>query len=152
MGNYNILYKEYYRKINNKKTPIRNGVETNKFKKDDNDLRTYRFNNYNEYSRYNKEIPYFKKNYIEKVIIRHLIGTLCLFIIFIGLKLVVTPETKDIYGFCKKEITREYSIEDVVKSARSIDYRRLMKIIEEGTEKIKSFNLEEKLDFLKIDP
>lgn len=157
MGNYNILYKDYYRKFNNKKSLSENYLGNNKFKEDHNELRNYKFNNYSEYSRYDKGIPYFKKSYIERIIMRHLVGTLCLFIIVIGLKSVVTPETKYIYSFCKKEITREYGIEEAVHDIRSVDYKSIgygsiKEVLEEGIEKIKSFNLEDKLDFLRIDP
>lgn len=152
MGNYNTFYKDYYGKINNKKLKLKNNLINENFKKYDIGIKTYGLNNYDKFNRYNNGMKYLKKDYMGKILIKHLTGALCLFIIFIGLRLIVTPETEYLYNFCRKEITREYSLEEIIHNIRSFDYGNLKGIFYKGEEKIKSLDLKKKLDFLKIDP
>ncbi|CAM2843983.1 hypothetical protein HAHI6034_02390 [Hathewaya histolytica] len=145
MGSYNSCYERYYKNIKKGKC-----ISKKNFINNDISINNKRYYDYELYR--NKKVRRFSKAYMQKILIRHLFGTFCLLIISISFKLNVTPNSEKIYKTIKKEIQKEYGVNDFLNGVRSLDYELVGDCINREIDKIKELDIKERLDFFSIEP
>lgn len=102
MGNYNSQYEDYYSSFR-KKSKIR--------------YSPYNING-NFLNRGEKK----KEGFLVKRITRDLAGTLVLFIIVTGCRLVVTPQTQSIYNFSKRVVDESYDYKVIGQKFNELNF------------------------------
>jgi murein DD-endopeptidase MepM/ murein hydrolase activator NlpD len=118
MGSYNSQYESYYSKIvNNKKNHSAYG------------------NNYNTYSSSGRRED--GGNYIMRRLLRELIGVLCLFLLVIICKSIVTPQTTAVYNYSKQVVNKTYDYTKLINNIESTNYSDIQEDIENYIEAIK---------------
>lgn len=118
MGNYNSQYEDYYSSLK-KKNRIRNSP--------------YQNTGYNSI-----DIRKPKGKYLFRRITRDLIGVLILFMFIIGCKLVVTPQTQNVYNYSKGVINQNYDYGALKEKAKNIDFNKLQDKMTNIIEQIRS--------------
>lgn len=105
MGNYNSQYEDYYSSLK-KKNRIRNSP--------------YQHMGYNSIDTRKPKGKYWFRR-----ITRDLIGVLILFLFIIGCKILVTPETQNVYNYSKNVLNQNFNYEDLMEKAKTVDLTKL---------------------------
>jgi murein DD-endopeptidase MepM/ murein hydrolase activator NlpD len=111
MGSYNSQYESYYSKIaNSRKNP----------------------NSYSSY--YNVSSSRSKNgtggNYLMRRLLRELTGVLCLFLLVILCKIIITPQTMVVYNYSKQIVNKNYDYIALLNNIKSTKYEVIQENIE----------------------
>lgn len=114
MGNYNTQYESYYRNIINRRRPYARGSLQGGT--------TFRLD----------------KNYIMKRLTRDLIGVLCLFVMAISCRIIVTPKTIQVYQYSKKVVNESFDYKGLFTKMKELKLADIQNITEGIIEEAKA--------------
>ncbi|MCT8978250.1 M23 family metallopeptidase [Clostridium sp. CX1] len=118
MGHYNSEYEDYYSSLKRK-----SGARYSPY-----------YNNGTAFSRRVKE----KGNFWVRRLTTDLIGVLILFIIIMGCKLVVTPQTQGIYNYSKSVLNQNYDYKLLKEKSETINLSNVQEKILNGIGELRS--------------
>lgn len=116
MGSYNSQYQSYYASLSKSRrnNPYSRGASSS--------------SNSNPLAR----------NRIVKRIFRELVGVFCLLIIILACKVVKTPETIEVYNYCKDIVNYNYDYKAAFESIKTVNLQEVSGKIEDYIENIKA--------------